>query len=184
MCFVDHTQLSLSPAFEDIEIVPQVKLLGVIISDNFSFESHLNAILSRSSQRFYLLKLLRDGGMPICKLNVIYTALVVNCISYCLSAWGGFLNSEQIGRINALFRRAVKYRFTENTYDFVGILLHTDSAMFRAMQCENHCLNSYLPAIKPASERLRNRRHNFVLPVCRYQVFRNSFLPRCLYEFL
>jgi hypothetical protein len=97
------TKFSILPAFEDIEIVHQVKLLGVIISEN----SLLRVILmlfsaGPCSQRFYLLKLLRDGGMPIRQLNVIYSALVINCmpISYCLPAGGGFLNSEQKGRIN------------------------------------------------------------------------------------
>ncbi len=44
-------------------------------------------------------------------LNVIYNAFVINRITYCLSAWGGLLNVEQIGRINALLKRAKKTLF-------------------------------------------------------------------------
>jgi hypothetical protein len=41
------------------------------------------------------------------------------------SAWGGFLNAEQTGKINALFKRARsrRYGFTEHTYDFNGIIV-------------------------------------------------------------
>lgn len=100
------SKFSLLPSFDNIAMVRQAKLLGILISDNLSFESHVNAVLCSCSQRFYLLKMLRDGGMSIRNLNVIYDALIVNRISYCLSAWGGFLNSEQIGRLNALLNRA------------------------------------------------------------------------------
>jgi hypothetical protein len=69
----------------------------------------VNAVLTVCSQRFYLLKVLRDGGMPAGKLNVVFCALiVVNRLSYCLSAWGGgFINVEKIGRLNALLARAI-----------------------------------------------------------------------------
>jgi hypothetical protein len=51
---------------------------------------------------------------------LFFCALIVNRISYCLSAWGGFFNAEQIGRINALFLQARKYKLRDNIYDFVG----------------------------------------------------------------
>jgi hypothetical protein len=78
--------------------------------------------------------LLRDGGMPVNKLHLVFCAPIVNRISYCLPAWGGFLNAEQIGRINALFLRARKYRLTDNLYDFVGLLQHLDYKLVKSMQ--------------------------------------------------
>jgi hypothetical protein len=180
------SKFSILPTFSDIEMVRQVKLLGVLISDTLSFESYVNALLSSCSQRFYLLKTLRDGGMPIRQLNVVYSALIIGRIFYCLSAWGGFLNSEQAGRINALLKRAVKYRFTDTIYDFDGMLLHADCKLFKNIQCENHSLNHCLPAssTNDICQRLRKRRHNYVLPLCHYQLYRSSFFARCLYAFL
>jgi hypothetical protein len=175
---------SILPTFPDIEMVRQTRLLGVLFTDALSFENYVNFLLSSCSQRFYLLKNLRDGGMPLRQLNIVFSSLVVNRISYCLSAWGGFLNSEQIGRINALFRRAVKYGFTESVYDFGGLLLHADFKLFKNIQCESHCLNRSLPATNLECQRLRERRHNYILPLCHHYLYRNSFLPRCLYAFL
>jgi hypothetical protein len=87
--------------------------------------------------------------MPFRQLNVVYSALVLNRVSYCLSAWGGFLNSEQIGRINALFKRAVKYGFVEHVYDFDGLLVHADRKLFENIQCDSHCLNRFFQLQTP-----------------------------------
>ena len=100
------SKFSILPYFDNLSMVRQAKLLSILVSDNLSFESHVNAVLCSCSQRFYLLKMLRYGGMSTRNLNVIYDALIINRISYCLSAWGGFLNSEQTGRFNALLNRA------------------------------------------------------------------------------
>ena len=178
------SKFSLLPTFDNIAMVRQAKLLGILFSDNLSFESHVNAVLCSCSQRFYLLKMLRDGGMSTRNLNVIYDALIVNRISYCLSAWGGFLNSEQIGRLNALLNRAKKYNLTDNVFDLSGLLLQADRRLFEKMQSEWHCLHHRLPPVKTGCQALRERRHNFVLPFCHFEMYKRSFLPRVLYAFL
>lgn len=43
---------------------------------------------------YNLLEMLRDGGMLLAELNVIFCSLVVTFISNCLTAWGGYLNLE------------------------------------------------------------------------------------------
>ena len=115
---------------------------------------------------------------------LFFCALIVNRISYCLSAWGGFLNAEQIGRINALFLRARKYRLTDNVYDFVGLLQHLDYKLFKSMQSDVHCLNLILPPKKFDNPRLRSRGHNYCLPKCLFELYKKSFLSRSLYAFL
>lgn len=175
---------SISPSFSNIELVEDAKLLGVLLSHNLSFEKHLTFVLASCSKRFYLLKNLRDGGMPLCKLSEIFCSLVVSRVSYCVSAWGGFLNAEQTGKINALFKRARRYGFTEHTYDFNGIIESADVELFCRMQREEHCLHNILPPIRHGFSELRNRGHNFVLPLCKYDIYKKSFLPRSLYKFL
>jgi hypothetical protein len=69
-------KFSLLPSIDEVEIVREAKLLGVILTDNFSFDKHVNSILATCSRRFYLLKLLRDGGMPVDKLNVVFVLLL------------------------------------------------------------------------------------------------------------
>jgi hypothetical protein len=58
-----------------------VSYLVVYLSDKLSFEMHVSQVLASCSKRFYLLKMLGDGGMPLAKLSIISCSLVVNCIS-------------------------------------------------------------------------------------------------------
>jgi hypothetical protein len=111
---------------------------------------------------------LRAGGMPVCILSEIFCSVIVSRISYCVSVWGGFLNAEQVGRVNALFKGGRRYSFTEHTLDFRGITESADEELSRRIQSKEHCLHNILPPIKHGYCELRNRGRNFVLPLCNY----------------
>jgi hypothetical protein len=106
--------------------------------------------------------------MPLAKLNVIFCSLIVNRITYCLAAWGGYLTLEQAGKINAFFRRARRYGFVDCEYDVFGMLALSDSKMLRGIQMEHHCLHYILPLIRPGEIFLRMRGHKFYLPLYHY----------------
>ena len=56
---------------DQIEQVHCAKLLGIYLSDTLQFETHLVNLLKICSERTYLLKLLRDQGMPRTHLNTV-----------------------------------------------------------------------------------------------------------------
>lgn len=60
----------------------------------------------------------RDGGMPIRQLDVIYSGLAINCIISLPLRLQTILQFRAV-RINALLKRAAKYRFTDNVFDMV-----------------------------------------------------------------
>jgi len=53
-----------------------------------------------------LLKRLRVQGLPVQYLDLVFHAIVVSRILYALPVWGSCLSSEQINRINTLFKFA------------------------------------------------------------------------------
>ena len=63
-------------------------------------------VADNSKTRGHSMKLFRSQGMPESKLHVIFVALIISRIFYALSSWSGFLNSQQINRINAFLRKA------------------------------------------------------------------------------
>jgi hypothetical protein len=73
-------KLSIVPSVDDNEIVHQTKLLGVLLGDNFSFEDHVNAVLTFCSQRFYVMKTLRDGGKSVKNLHAVFFCAYVQDI--------------------------------------------------------------------------------------------------------
>ena len=99
------------PALQAIEKIKETKLLGVIFSDSFHFDSHVNYILKICSQRSYLMRKLRDQGLSANQLNIVFDAIILSRITYGVCAWSGLLSIELIGRIDAFFRRMFKYGF-------------------------------------------------------------------------
>jgi len=47
----------------DIELVSETKLLRAVVTDDLKWQAHIDAIVSRASQRLYLLALLRRAGV-------------------------------------------------------------------------------------------------------------------------
>jgi len=75
-----------------------------------------------------------------------------------------------------------KYRFISDTYDIDSMLSDIDTKLFKKMRNGYHCINSLLPSNKSSVYDLRDRTHN-ELPAWQSNIFRNSFVVRCLYRF-
>ena len=172
-----------SASFDDIELIECFKLLGVFIDCHLNFNVHVTNILNASSQRLYLLKLLQAQGLSRQALSVIYEALVVNKVRYCISAWGGFINNEQVDRFNSLFRRAKRYGYSNNVFDFNGLLFQSDSRLFKKLQNEHHCIHHLLPSTVSYQTELRERGHNYPFPFTKFSLTQKSFIPRVLRTF-
>ena len=65
--------------------------IGPDLSELFA---HIGNVLKMCSQRIYLLKLLRDQGLPRHHLNIVFDALVLSRLRYAIPAWSGFLSVE------------------------------------------------------------------------------------------
>ena len=77
---------SLPKSLEGIEQVQSAKLLEVIFQSTFSFIDHVDYVLKICSQRVYLLKQLRDQGLPLQKLHTVFQAIVLSRLMYALPA--------------------------------------------------------------------------------------------------
>ena len=82
-----------------IEQVAVAKLLDVLIQWNFKCDKHVKYILAVSSQRIYLLKLLRARGLPVLYLKRICYSIIIVRLIYSISVWGGFLSAESRGAL-------------------------------------------------------------------------------------
>jgi hypothetical protein len=130
----------------DIDRVNEVKLLRVRLNSKLTLGRHVSSLLTQCNQRSYMLKVLRYRSMPLLLLHNIYKALIINRIMRCLSAWGGLLTTDSVGRLNAVFKRAKRYGFTDTVYDVIGLLKNANAALFSQIQLHNsHCLYHILP---------------------------------------
>ena len=73
------------------------------------------------SQRIYLLKLLRDQGLPRQHLGTVFDALVLSILRYAIPAWSGFLSVELKSQVNSFLKRAFQYGFCSRLYTVKAI---------------------------------------------------------------
>jgi hypothetical protein len=168
---------------DGIERVQQIRLLGVIIQDNFNVEAHVNYILSICSQRIFLMKKLRDQGLPRNQLQIVFQALIISRLLYALPAWGSYLSAALIGRIDAFLKRSFKYGLTTTILNVCELMDSASRVLFDKMQKSGHCLYDILPKRDVININLRPRGHTFQLPHCSYDLFKKSFLNRCLFAY-
>jgi len=76
---------------------------------------HVDYILSLCSQRIFLMKRLRDQGLSIQYIDIVFQAIIVSRILYALPAWECFLSKELSGRIDAFLKRCYRYGFASES---------------------------------------------------------------------
>ena len=84
----------------EVQQVSSAKLLGVTLCDTLRFDVHVGNVLKMCSQRVYLLKLLRNQGLPRPQLNTVFDALVLYRLHYAVPVWSEFMSVELKGRVN------------------------------------------------------------------------------------
>ena len=165
----------------DIELVREAKLLGVYFSDTLSMESHVNYILRICAQRSYLLKLLSKQGLSALHMNTVFYALIMTRILYAVPSFYNLLSGSHIERIDTFLRRMSRCGYTNNLFVFRDIVNDIDATLFEKIIRPTHCLHYLLPPVKPHLG-LRPKGHPYILPLCKSNLFRHSFVTRCLLE--
>ena len=90
--FKPYTRKANIPDIPEIPGVPRVnriKLLGVVLADNFSMEDHIASVLSSSASALYALKILRAHGMDRDCIQKVFQATVIARLMYASPAWWG-----------------------------------------------------------------------------------------------
>ena len=72
------------------------RLLGITITDTLKFDEHVVNLLSQCSQRIYMMKQLKNQGLPLNKLDEVFTALILSKFRYALPAWGGLRHKHPV----------------------------------------------------------------------------------------
>ena len=98
-------------------------------------------------------------------------------------AWSGSVSEDLVYRVDALLRRLKRYGYTEEALSFSELSRCDNLTLFNKACVPGHCLYHVLPPVKTYNN-LRQRGHNFMLPDNCNQVQRQSFITRCLFDFI
>ena len=105
-----------------INQVDEVKLLGVYLTNTFSSTADVNHLLTigNGNQRLFLLSQLKNQGLALDSLHVVYQAIIQSKIIYALPAFAGQLTAMDITRVDALARKAKRRGLAIRPYEHVG----------------------------------------------------------------
>ncbi len=70
-----------------IERVSQVKVIGVTLSSDLSWNSHVDRIVSKVRKRVFLIYQLERAGIGQCDLVRIYISVIRPVVEYACPAW-------------------------------------------------------------------------------------------------
>ena len=73
-----------------------------------------------------------------------------------LSAWGSFLSSDLLNRIDSILRKVHKFGYTNEVLKVTDMLQNADNKLFSLMFRSSHCLHTLLPDLKVTDIVIRN----------------------------
>ena len=156
-----------------------------MLTSTLSANLHLNYIVGIINQRLYLLNQLRRQGLDINGLAKVFLSVVVARFLYALSAFSGMITVDYINRINAVFCKAKKWGLTNTVPSVEEFCENADQKLFKEMMWSHNCLHTLLPPVRYTSRRnMRERGNHFQLPIAKTKFFKNSFMMRCLYNYV
>ena len=85
-----------------VDRVTSFKLLGVIITDNLSWENHVNAVCAKAGTRLHFLKLLKRSSVTFDDLLQCYKAIIRPVIECACPVWLAGLTVEPRGRLESI----------------------------------------------------------------------------------
>ena len=174
-----------------IEQVEHVKLLGVTLSNDLTWNRHIDNIVKKAGKRVYMLYQLKRAGVAQSDLVTVYISVVRPVLEYACPVWHTNLPKYLSENIEIVQKRALKAIFPGESYSDIlnnigiGTLKERRDYIcekyFRNMQDSSNKLNHLLPERRQFGYDLRPG-NLYSLPVARTNRYRNSLIPWGLYH--
>lgn len=91
--------------------VPSIKYLGVHIDCNLNWHHHIDALTTRVRRLIHVFRSLRQSA-DLETLNLVYSALCLSVLAYCITAWGCATKSHFI-RVERAQRAVLKVMYSK-----------------------------------------------------------------------
>ncbi|KAK1801596.1 hypothetical protein P4O66_004558 [Electrophorus voltai] len=102
----DHSPLAIKGS--SVEIVKNIKFLGVHTADNLTWTLNTSSITKRAPQRLYFLQKLREAHLPSSILTTFYRGTVESILSSCIITWFGNCTAFDHKTLQRIVRTAEK----------------------------------------------------------------------------
>ena len=176
--------MSLSLIIDEstIEQVKEHRVLGVIIDENFNWQSHINRVCKSLARNLFLLGKLKHYTDTATR-KLFFEAHCLSRINYASTVWSGASNNH-IKQINSMHRRGAKLILPDNSLSTTEKLaklnilpLHsllTYNKMVLMFKVHSQIAPPYLAEFVQAATKRYNS-NNYILPHVRIDLFKSSF---------
>jgi hypothetical protein len=143
VCFSrqQNVHVPLTIADKDLAEVDVVKILGVQISADLKWDTHIGAVIKRASSRLYMLSTLKKFNMPVSDLITVYVGYVRPLVEYAVPIWHGALTCEQTLAIERIQKRACRIILGFINYSSYEEALQTCNLERLAQRRDKICLD-------------------------------------------
>ena len=172
-------QLPLTINDAPLQQVDTVKILGLQITKDLKWETHIKDILKKANSRLYLMKTLKHFKMPLYDLNTIFKGYVRPITEYAAPAWHPGLTTRESVMLEKIQRRACKIMMGREYLSYENALVQCNLNTL-AERREQLCMNffqslitsdifsSWLPPRRKDVHKRNLRNSNkFSLPLCK-----------------
>ena len=186
-----HTSNSIVMDGSNIESVKVTKLLGVYISDDLTWNAHIDYITSKASQRIYHICALKRAGVTDQDMVGVYKSIIQPILEYASPVWHPGLSIHLSDKIENIQKRVLKCVFPGIPYTealrkaelqtLYDRRQHECLKLYKNMQNRNHKLFHLLPQKKQVPYMIRNPR-TFSLPKIKTKRTLGSFINWCIFN--
>jgi len=158
-----------------IERVNSTKLLGLYLDSNLTWHTHIDTMLSKSTQRLYFLKQLSRAGVPQTQLRHFYLTVIRPVLEYAAPVWHHLITKMQADQIEAIQKRAIRIIYTcthDMPYVSATFVADLPTMSDRTDQLSRKFFNSTLQPTSPLHSLLPPPRDQ--LPSLAYEQPQNS----------
>lgn len=112
-----------------VERLSKYKLLGVYLSDDLTWNTHIDHIVKKANSRLFALRLLKKAGLSSIDLLTIYCSVIRSILEYASPVWAAipdYLSSY----LEGIQKRALKIIYPAKSYDEA-----LQASMLKTLEC-------------------------------------------------
>jgi hypothetical protein len=172
----------IPPPLNGIARVTEMRVLGVVIGDDFKVTPHIAATVASCERSLYALRVMKSHGMQQDTLQAVFRATTLSKLTYCSPAWWGYTTAGDRDRIEGFLRRCKRFGYYgAGGPSFAETCSQADNSLLNnVLHNSSHVLHCLLPPKSKSVHDLRPRRHDRVHPAEHSRFNNCNFISRML----
>ena len=128
--------------------------------------------------------MLKSHGMSPVAVQTVFQAIIVSKLTYAAPPWIGFTSRDELDRLNSFLKKSARFSFAPPDQKmFCDLVKFQEEQLFQTIISNpDHVSYKLLPPKRRTAFNLRQRTHDFIIPVRQTKLRDSNFIPRMLHK--